>query len=294
MALQADVIAAVRKKVDRLVNNADSTSTPLLSMFSPEQVESDTSFRWPLKYGDNLSSTTFSEGDALSAAGKALTATAAQTLADNMIRTVYSITGHAQASTRNGYFDAWLEETNSAFEAHQRKAEDLAVAQLEAQIDSSGSIYGLLRSTYKMASYEAAVATLALSDLNTMWETLAKDPIEADMTNMVIMSTIDMLSEYLDVANGVQYNEISSDQLAGVIDAGKYGKVPFFSGRPWLTVSTMTATTILMLDPRQVRRLIYRPLEVQEMGKVDDSDTIALVSCESLIHQQPRYAGKLT
>ncbi len=292
-ATVSSTAAAVRQFIDAMVNTADFVGTPHMDLFPAITNTSDTSYRWNVGYGDNLSSTTYSEGDAISAAGNSLTATCAIAMATNMSRTIFSVTGHAKAAAKGGYFDILSHEAESGLNAHQHAMDDILAAQLEAAIDASGTYAGQTRATVLMAAYEAAVATLALSDLQTMYETLSKVEIVADMSNHILMSTIDMVNEYMDVASGVQYNEFN--HIPGTaIDAGKLVKAPTYNNMPWLILPNMTATSVLCLNPSDIQRIIYRPVEVEQLAKTKDEDVYAITSCELIVAKNPRKAGKLT
>jgi hypothetical protein len=292
MADSTTTSSAVRTYVDGLVDTADYDGTPLRDITQEKPSQGDSIWRWNIKYGHNTSSVDYNEGDALTAPGNTLTARAAIAYSTGYTRTVFSLTGHAKDNAKNGYWDLMEEESRDALQSHMHAVEGKLVTALEAAIDSGGSYGGLLRSTYKLASTEAAVATLALSDLQTEWETMAKIENAADMSQMIKISTIDMINEYMDVANGVAYFENLT--LPGVIDAGKLGNAVKYNNRPWLTVPTLTAATILTYNPAHVSRVIQRPVTIREVPTTKDEQEFAIESCEIIYHENPRKAGKIT
>jgi hypothetical protein len=283
---------AVQTFVSGLVDTADYDGTPLRDATQEIQSMGDTSHRWNIKYGHNLSTVDYSEGDALTAPGNTLTARAAIAYSTGYSRTVFSLTGHAADAAKNGYWNLMEEEAADALQAHMHQKEGKLVTALEAAIDSAGSYGGLLRSTYKMASTESASTTLTLAELQTMWETMAKIENATNMSNVVLMSTIDMINEYADVANGVAYFENLT--LPGVIDAGKLGNAIRYNNRPWLEIPTLTATTILAFDPNHVKRVVHRPVSIREVPTTKDEQEFAIESCEIIVHENPRKAGKIT
>jgi hypothetical protein len=283
---------AVRTYVAGLVDTADYDGTPLRDITQEIPSQGDTSYRWNIKYGHNASSVDYNEGDALTAPGNTLTARAAVAYSTGYTRTVFSLTGHAKDAAKNGYWDLMEVEAADALQAHMHAKEGKLVTALEAAIDSAGSYAGLLRSTYKLASTEAASSTLTLAELQTEWETMAKIENATNMGNVIKISTIDMINEYADVANGIAYFENLT--LPGVIDAGKLGNVIRYNNRPWIEVPTMTATTILTFDPSHVKRVVHRPVTIREVPTSKDEQEFAIESCEIIIHENPRKAGKIT
>lgn len=292
MADSSTTSNAVKTFVGGLVDTADYDGTPLRDITQKKPSEGDDSWRWNIKYGHNLSSTDYNEGDTLSAPGYTLTARGVIAYSTGYHRTVFSLTGHAKDNAKNGYWSLVEEESRDALNAHMHGKEGKVVTALEAAIDSGGSYAGLLRSTYKLASTEAASTTLTLAELQTEWETMAKVENVADMSKVIKISTIDMINEYADVANGIAYFENLT--LPGVIDAGKLGNVIKYNNRPWLTVPTMTATTILTYNPADVWIVEHRPVTIREVPTTKDEQEWAIESCEIIYHQNPRKAGKIT
>lgn len=292
MADAASTASAVKEYVDGLVDTADYDGSPMRDIIQERPSEGDDSWRWNVKYGHNLSSVDYAENDALSAPGKTLTAQAELAYSTGYVRTVLNLTGHARDNAKNGYWNLMEEEARDAMNAHIHAKDGKCVTSLEAAIDSAGSYGGLLRATYLMASYEAAVTTLALSDLQTAWGTLAKVETVADMSKFILTSTFDMQEEYVDVANGIAYYENLT--LPGVIDAGKFKNVIKYNNRPWLDIATMTATTILGFIPEDVFRVVHRPITSRIVPTTKDEVEIAIESCEITYHRNPRRALKIT
>ena len=284
--------AAVKQFIDSMVDTHDYAGTPLMDLFPKTPSVSDSSYRWNVKYGLNLSSTTFNEGDSISAAGNTLTATAAVAYSTNQSRTIFSITGTAKDNAKSGYFDLMQDEAAGALQAHMHSVEDLLVTQLTGAVDNGGSYGGLTRSTYKLASTEAASSTLTLAELQLEWETMAAVQNAANMANMIKLSGVDMQAEYADIATGVAYFEMAPTQ--GILDAGKLGKVLQYNGRPWVTIPTMTAGTILTLDPADIKLIEHRPVTIEQLAKTKDEDVFAITSNYCIVHRNPRKAGKIT
>lgn len=288
--------AAIDTHVTGVFETIDFQGTPLTDTIPNDGVSAagQNSVDWVVHYDGNTSSTTFAEGDAASAAGNESYGTAVISHNDFYARTVVQITGHMMEQCKGGSFDAVTKELEGGVKAHDHYVEGLTVTALEAAIDSAGSYAGLLRATYNMASYEAAVATLALSDLQLADETMRKVEIVADMSKFVMMSTIDMINEYGDVATGtgaaLPWNTTDGSNL----DAGKLRYKAMYNSVPWVEVPTLTATTILGFDTTYVQKRVVRPRRIDLKASSDDSMTYHITSCEVPYITNPKFAYKLT
>jgi hypothetical protein len=248
-------------------------------------------------YGGNSSTVTYSEGDARPAAGNELYATAQLAYSTGYKMTTYKMTGHAQDAAKNGYFNAAMAEAEGALKQHNHAVEELLISQLESAIDSSGSYAGLTRSTYKMASYEAAIGgSLAISNLDTMYETLQAVEIGANLEQHVILAPTSTIGEYNDVAAGTGAGDplILSNTEGETLDGGRFKFVQKYNGNPFVRIEGMTAGGLLYVDPNQVKRVVQRPVQVDVIAKVDDSQEYMITSSEIIAVHNPRVCGKLT
>jgi hypothetical protein len=241
----------------------------------------------------NTSSAAYTEGQSPAAAG--YQTYYALTLAKSAFqyRTMYQVTGTAIDTIKNGggYFDAISAEATGALLDHFSYLEDAHVTTVEAAIDSGGSYMGQTRANANTASYENAV-TPTLAQMQTAWETLAADPISADMGSMQLLAPIEFQGTYLDVAAGVQYLEFNASQ-DGTVDAGKHRSLGY-NGIPFTTVATMTNTTNLWVPRGSLRLNTWRSAQVDLYAKNDDSFTYAITSVEVPWVWRPRQCGKLT
>jgi hypothetical protein len=289
--------AAVAEFMNTLVDTLDYQGTQLRDLIPATPSQGDSAWRWPVHYAGNASTVDYSEGDAPTAAGQESYATASVAYSVGYKRTMYSVTGHARDQLRNGYFDAEEKNMTGAIAAHLDAREDKLISQLEAAVDSSGSYGGLLRATYKMASYEAAIGgSLALSDMDTMHETLTADPIGVDTTNFVVLSPVDTRGEYNDVMTGTGAGDaLWLENKEGVTaDGGRFKFRAAYNGAPWIEIKKMTSGGLIYIDPANIKRIVQRDLMIEPYAKNDDSDTYAITSCEILVVPDPREAGKLT
>jgi len=254
------------------------------------------SFDWPVHYGGNSSTVAYSEGDALAAAGNESYATATVAYSTGYLRTVYQVTGHARDAVRNGYFNAVDKEGMSALMAHVAAREALLISTLEGAIDSAGSYAGLLRATYNLASYEAAIGgSLAMANMDLMYETLQASPIGADLSGHVILAPTSTIGEYNDVAAGAGAgNPIIQWTDGKTMDGGKFRFNAAYNGCPIVRVEGLTAGGLLFVNPSNLVRVVQRPIIVEPMAKTDDSDLFSITSSEIIVCLNPRHAGKLT
>jgi len=274
---------------------------PLIKMFGSKPNLGGDSIDWKVKSAGNTSGTTYTEGQAPSAAGYVTVADA--TVAHEHFRTMVQITGHLRDALNNGYYDAVAEEMQGGNDELLKTVEDTFIATLEAAVDSAGSYAGLLRATYNLASHESAVGTLALSDLQTLQETMLKVPRATPMNDFILMSTIDMYNEYMDVGGGVAYHELNVNMPDGSVNAGKVkaqlddngaGRIGSYGNIPWFIVPTMTATTILGVRPSKMIIEEARKVQIDLMAKNDDSDTYSFTWAGQIALKDTYRAAKLT
>lgn len=285
--------ALIKEYADGMVYSADAVNTPLRNLATEIQAPSGSSYEWLTNYSDNASSTSYVEGEAASATGNGSYAKAALAYSGGYARTMLEITGHARDYAKDGWIDLASNEINRSMLKHYKYHEALQIAALEAAIDSSGSVYGLTRSTVNFASYEASIVSPAASDLATMWNTLAASPIEAPMENMVLLSTIGVKQTYANLftaASNRPLNYMAGGNVEGSTIAGGVT----FNGRPWKEIPGMTSSVLLMIDPSLLFRVVRRDLKVEPYAKTGDSDIFAITSSEIIVYKNPRYAGKLT
>ena len=297
VATATTTASAVAEYFQGLVDTADSTNTPLMNLIPGVNTPGDNAYNWAVMYGDNASNATLADGGTFSAAGNALYADATISYAGALRQTVYALTGTARDFAKGGNFDPMKTEMLSAIRAHNRGTEEAHVTALVAAIDSAGSYGGLLRSTYKLASYEAGLAgaDIALSDLAAMDEALRADPVDADMSRNVILSAVDRRNEYLAVAVGTGAGDARITPSAqDLIDAGLTEHSTAYNGKRWYDISTMTAGTVLELDLANVKRNIIRPVTIEPLAKTTDADTFAITSHEVIAVINTRKCGKLT
>lgn len=292
-ATDTTLSAAIAVYMQGVAETLDSRATPLRSLMVASPGKGD-SVDLIVNSAGNTSSAAFTEGQTPAAAG--YQTYYALTLAKSAFqyRTMYQITGTAIDTIKNGggYFDAIAAEAQGALLDHFSYLEDCHVTTIEAAVDSGGSYMGQTRSTVNTASFEDA-ATPSLAEMQTAYETLAADPISADMSQMQLLAPIEFQGTYLDVAAGVAYFEYNAAQ-GGSVDAGKYTGGPRYNGIPFTTVGTMTDTTCLWVPKGYLKLHQWRTAQVDLYAMNDDSFTYAITSVEVPWVWKPRQCGKLT
>ncbi len=278
-----------------LVSTADETTTPLRNMFAGVKSTGD-SYVLDVKATDNASTTSMTDGGVPPAAGSAVYQKGEITYAGSLLATTYELTGNARDYARDGRFDLMTEEFNSALAAHLGKVEDGLIVDIEAAIDSAGSYAGMVRATYKLASYESesAASALVVSDMETMDLALRSTPVSADMAKNIILSAVDRRQEYLSSAVGTGAGDARVTMAKdNAVDAGLIQASTTFNGKPWFDISRMTAGTVLELNPELVVRNVIRPITVDLYGKTKDAEVFVITSQERLIIKNPRQCGKI-
>jgi len=292
-ATDTTLSAAIATYMQGVAETLDSRATPLRSLMTASPGVGD-SVDLIVNSAGNTSSAAFTEGQSPAAAG--YQTYYALTLAKSAFqyRTMYQVTGTAIDTIKNGggYFDAIAEEAKGALLDHFAYLEDCHVTTIEAAIDSGSSYMGQTRATVNTASYENSV-TPTLAEMQLAWETLAADPISADMEQMQLLAPTEFQMDYLDVAAGVAYFEHNAQQ-GGKVDAGKYAVGPSYNGIPFTTVGTMTDTVCLWVPRGYLRLHQWRTAQVNLYAMNDDSYTYAITSVEVPWVWRPRQCGKLT
>jgi hypothetical protein len=293
MGTAASTAEAVRELVNNFITTADSAETPLRDMCQKVTATADDNFRWIMKYLENASSTTFSESEAFPAPGSTSTAQAYLPYSAGYCVTRYSITGHAIDNAMNGNFNPLIIEAESAKMKHLAYKESLLATGFEAAIDSSGNYAGLVRSTVKTASYEASVGTEAISDLDTMFDTLAAAPISCPTSQLVLLSGVAAARKYINKGLGVAYNEFNHTPGA-VPQLNKMAQLPQYGDSVWKIINTLTSSTLLAVMPSLMYCVEKRPITVEPLVRVDDTWVGDITSSEIPVYLNPRWAGKLT
>lgn len=298
-ATTTTITNAIAKVVDGVLTlTKDGNNTSFMSEYQPETEMSggDESYRWNVNYSGNTSTESFSEGDAYGTFGNELVAQASIAYTGGYKRTQWSITGHARDAIRGAnYYDAMMVEGQQAAAEHMKAQDAALISSAEASVDSTGSYGGLLRSTYNMASYEAAAGgALALSDMRTAYTTLISAPIEADLSSMKIFGEAAVLGEYGDVAVGTTSRPVQTVSSDSAIDAGTLRYNNFYEGIPMKQVFGMTAGTLLWMPKNSTKIIMRRAPQTRDVNLNQDADGFAITSAYIFVNTNPRVCAKIT
>jgi len=257
-------------------------------------------------YSGNASVSTYSEGDALGAAGSQSYITAQWPAA--YYRAQIQITGHAEDQLRNGnmgavfYDQIALEFTMAAEDLRDRVSTDCLGTGLTAPIgiqgivDSAGTIAGLNKSTYSwFQSYETAGATttVAIADLDGA----AQNSSDADYAAQVdqIWTSWKQKNKLKGImgqvgASGNSYLQSPAGPLntAGITSDMFYGNIPI---KP---IRDLTNSIFLGLTMSTFFLGMMRDWKVDPLAKTDDSSKYLLTGAWGLGNRNPKKNWKVT
>lgn len=297
MATTTTIATAIAEAVDgELALTKDGNALDFMSEFTQEASDGDTSYRWNVNYTGNSSTETYSEGDAYGASGNELTAEAAIAYSGGYRRTRWDVTGHARDAIRGrNYYDAIAFEAQQSAAEHMKAQDAALIALAEGSVDSAGSYGGLLRATYNLVSYEAAAGgALALSDMRTAYTTLAAAPIEADLSNMVIIGDASVMGEYGDVAVRTTSSPVMTVQSDTKIDAGSLRYDNMYEKIPMKQVRGITAGTLLWMPKNTCKIVVRREPTVKDVNLNQDADGWVISSSYIWVNKNPRVCAKIT
>jgi hypothetical protein len=279
---------------------------PLLGMFPKFPNAGGDSYDWKLNYAGNSSAAVYTEGATPPAPGNQ--SYADMTVADEHIWATVQITGHAKDAARNGYFDPVRKEMEGGVSALQHKVEEQFVTYFEGAINDDTSYGGQTRSTVHADSYVVAggTAALTLAMLSEMYENMKLDPRALTFANpneYAIISAPEQLTAYTEIGFGLMkvgddestgpnlpYTTMSGDAVA---DAGLLKHTLRYNNIPWFEVPTVTNSLIFLTKRSDVFISETRPMTIEPLGKVDDSDSWLLTWAGAMGHRDPYRAARI-
>jgi len=279
--------------------------TPLLNMFPRRSNIGGDSVDWKIHYAGNAG-TTFSEGDTPPAAGNQSYIDA--TVGHQHFWNVVQITGHAKDAMKNGYFDGVQKEMQGGVDGLLHAIEENFVGVLEAAINDDTTYAGLTRATYAIASDVTAGGSgaLSLAMLSEMYETMKLDPRGIMFNNpneWALMSCPQQLTAYTEVATGFIVTgdteasggnrPYGTSQTDPVMDAGMLKHTLKYNNLPWYELATMTTSLILLTRKSDVLIEECRPLTIEPLGKIDDSDRFLISWGGQIVHLDPFRAARI-
>ena len=279
--------------------------TPLLNLFPRRSNTGGNSVDWKINYAGNAGAT-YDEGDTPPAAGNQSYVDA--TVGHQHFWNVVQITGHAKDALANGYFDGVRMEMEGGVSGLLHKIEETFISTLEGAINDDTSYAGLTRATYGLASDVTAggTAALTLAMLSEMYETLKLDPRGVMYNNpkeWMIMSNPVQETAYTEVATGtivtgdaesaganLPYNTSQNDPS---LDAGLLKHTIEYNKIPWFSIPTMTNSYVFLTRRSDILIEEARPLTIEPLGKIDDSDRFLLTWAGQIVHLDPYRAGRI-
>lgn len=262
--------------------------------------------QWNVVTAANSSAETFVEGQAAPVAGRQTYARASQ--APTYFRVVAGYSGHVLDQQRNGgtYDDPVADAIERGTADLMKKIEDSLVGTtqdvgIQSIIDSDDTYAGLAPGSYNAwASKETgSVGTLGVDDLEDLQAALAMSPYLSDPDTILCAHT--MIQNYTATVGpsaGTSLFRINAGQKfdAGVLGGSMLAQgTVSFNGMPFVGISGLTNTVLLMLDSKSgIELVVHRDVEVQELARTSDDQNFQITMACMLRVQRRNAHGKLT
>jgi hypothetical protein len=260
--------------------------------------------QWNLVTAANSSAETFSEGQAVPIAGKQSYAQAS--LSPFYARVVAEVSGHVMDQVRQG--GVWFDPVQDALEKGTldllKKFEDTIVGTTQDQgiqsvIDAGDTYAGLAPGTYTThAAIETAVGgALSMTVLEDNIETGAVSAMAAPTH---ILSCQNQITNYKRLLGPSASSGGAMQYFQGATDFGIGGPNEFmgglqYQGRPWVGVSGLTTTVILLLDMRDdIAIELFRTPIAEPLAKTDDGQKWSITMAGAIKCATRRRHIKLT
>lgn len=261
-------------------------------------------------YSANSSVTTFAEGDAAGVPGTESYITAQWPV--QYYKGVMQVTGHARDYLKNdspeaAFFPQIALEMQGLMKAMvDRASVDMigtgttAPVGIQGIVDDSGTVAGLLRSTYTwFAAQENAIAgsALAISDLDI----IQRDVMDAEAAGNPNM----WLTSYTQIqkvqALGLRPVGTASTSPMSVVfqpggkwDIGSDPNTLTWAGKPIVPLRDLTNSVWLYIQQDQFRIVVMREWKIEPLGKTDDSEKFLATYALGIACLNPKFNGKVT
>jgi hypothetical protein len=303
-ATTTTLATAINTIFDPMMRKTFDEATPLLNLLGKTPSKGGDSSDWKIHYAGNAGES-YSEGDTPPSAGNQSYADA--TVAHGNYWNVVQITGHAKDALKNGYFDGVQKEMIGGVSGLLRVIENAMMALLVAAINDDTSYAGLTRATYHMDSYVKAGGSAALTTamLSEIYQALKLSPrsVTYDPSDHMFLSGPEQWTAYTEVATGLIVTgdaEAAGANLPlvtniadGTLDAGLQAKSGFYNRIPWFEANTLTNTYVFLTRRSDIVIEESRPLTIEPLGKIDDSDRFLLTWGGNLTHRDPYRAARI-
>jgi hypothetical protein len=282
---------AIREAYAPGFDEAVFRNNSLMSLFSWQDAEGDTAFRWKLNSSPNDSVQIFTEGLPQPAAGNQSYVNAY--VSWTYFRVMLQITGHARDALKSRWINA-IEE-----EAILGRADlvDLITTSfmgstygLELAIDDTTDYAGITRSgaAYFQSTETAHSAALTTDALIDLQETIRN--AEKGGKPAIILSNLNQESNIYRLGGPHLITNMNpGDKTPSLLN----NRV---AGCDVVSVPDFTTTVVMMLDmrPSNWAPRIIRPFSVKEMAPAGDSDIYQFSWGGTLVCKMPKFQGKLT
>ena len=287
--------AAIAKTYQPMLEKTFYDGLPILTHFGMQPALDAAATNIIFHYAGNTSAQTYSEGDAAPAPGTE--STVQGTVAHNSLQATVKVSGHLKDSMRYGqrYYNALDLAMEGAVNALMHKVEETLMAQFIDAIDDDTSYAGLTRATYGLACAvtDASSAALTMNMLEEAWEDVSIDGRVVDKTDFELYSSAEQLTAYTRAASGLGGNYVYQQLGQGTFDAGRIQSSIAFNGAPWVVLPTLTNTYVFGCRRSDVMIEEARPLTIEPLAKVDDTDTWLLTWRGGLVHKNPKMAFRI-
>lgn len=300
--------AALRTTAAPMLSEALFRNNELMPLFAPVGWEGGSTKNYKIHYGGNASVATYAEGDALGTAGSQSYLTA--NFPEKHYRCLIQVTGHVYDQLQNGSpTAAFFNQVEKEFTYSIKDTVDLittdmmgtgltAPVGLQGIIDSAGTLAGIDPSTYTWwAAYEVAGAatTIAISDIDAALRNVRDPEYAADID--LILTSHKQAQKLKGVFGnaGTSNNSVRSLISAGgyIVNTGDYTDIGV-GGIPVIPLRDLTNSIFLGVHRECIEVATQRPMRIEPLGKVDDSDKWLMTWAGGLTTTNRRHAFKIT
>lgn len=262
--------------------------------------------QWNVVTAANASAETFVEGQAAPVAGRQTYARASQSPTYHRVVAGYS--GHVNDQVRNGgtYFDPIADAITNGTADLMKKLEDSLVGTtadlgIQSIIDADDTYAGLAPGTYTLwASKETgSIGTLGVDDLEDLQTALSLSPYLSEPTDILCCHNI--IQNYMATCGPSASTSLFRINAGQKFDVGVAGGSMLaagavaFNGMPFVGISGLTNTVLLMLDANSGLKLVmHRDVTVEELARTSDDRSFALTLSAMIVANKRNAHGKLT
>ena len=260
---------------------------------------------WGIDYSSTANGGAFTRGDAMSASDTLVGIAAYQT--KDWYQATAKVSGIDKNEMAGSGSEIAMDLTSKSIEAATKnlvQAQATAfAADLVAMVDNGGNFSdaALTRSTYGLASYEAALSgaltLVAMEDMIEALEDTTYGPISRD--DMVILMARNQLTNLSRLSSNLAYNSTfanltTSTDPTTMIDAGRANRNASFEGVQIQVVPGFSNADIVVVPKFNVKIYMHHDLEITTKDTAEFADMYHLVAGANLVVLDPLRAGKLS